>query len=158
MKRMLTLAALLTSSGLACGYIPQDLYQWTDHYARAFGLDPLLVTSVIWVESRYCVSAHSPAGAIGLGQIMPALARENRIDPWDPQSNIYMTAKYLRSRYLTHQDWSLALAAYNAGSGAVLRYGGIPPYKETQQYVSKVLGTYQALKEKYPEGLFPVTP
>ena len=136
----------LQATSFACGYIPQNLNNWTAYYAKGFGLEPELLTALIWVESRYCADAVSPAGAIGLGQLMPATARTLKVDPRDPVQNLYGAAKYLRAQWDTFQDWSLALAAYNAGPDNVRRYGGIPPFPETQNYVRSVLNVYFSIK------------
>ena len=134
---------------MSCEVAPeQSLVDATEHYAAAFGLDPDLVIAVVWIESRYCPDAVSPKGAIGLGQIMPGTAEGLGIDPTDPESNLWGTSKYLRDKYLEWQDWELALAAYNAGSGAVRQYGGIPPYEETQNYVRNVIYVYDHLKSE----------
>ncbi|MBI0446990.1 lytic transglycosylase domain-containing protein [Deinococcus sp. DB0503] len=131
----------------ACGAIPRDLYGWTVYYAGHFGLDPDLLVSLIWVESRFCPRAVSPKGALGLGQLMPGTARELGVEnPFDPRQNLYGAAKYLRQQWNIFKDWPLALAAYNAGPGNVMAAGGVPTLPETQTYVAKVLGTYRALK------------
>ena len=145
-RKYLAIFFLFSSYSFACGYIPQNLYDWTTYYARGFGLDPDLVASVIWIESRYCPKAVSHAGAIGLGQIIPTTAKSLGVNPEIPVENIYGTAKYLRQQWDTFGDWNLALAAYNAGPGAVRKYNGIPPYKETQHYVYYVLWTYSYIK------------
>ena len=139
--KALVLILMLTPS-LACGYIPPDLKAWTEHYARGFGLEPPLLMALVWVESRYCPFVQSPAGAIGLGQLMPATARSLGVDPWNPQANLYGAALYLRQKWEEFGNWELALAAYNAGSATVRKYGGIPPYPETRAYVRRVLEIY----------------
>ncbi len=151
MKRAASLLlTLLFPLGLSCGgSIDPQLLAWARTYASGFGLDEDLVISVIWTESRFCATAVSPKGAIGLGQFMPATAAELGIDPHDPRQNLWATAKYLREKYLEWGDWTLALAAYNAGSGAVRRFGGIPPYPETQHYVREVLRVYDSLKQQH---------
>jgi len=109
--------------------------------ARQFDLAPDLIHAVILAESAYRPKARSPKGAMGLMQLMPATARRLGVDdPWDPAQNILGGAAYLRwllDRY--DGDLDLAVAAYNAGEGAVDRYGRqIPPYEETRNYVEKV--------------------
>ena len=107
--------------------------------ARA-GLDPRLFLALINQESRFNPGAVSPAGAIGLTQLMPGTAADLNVDPRDPWQNLAGGARYLRQQLDTFGDPALALAAYNAGPGAVRRYGGVPPYAETQNYVKAILG------------------
>ena len=98
-----------------------------------------LVRAVIQVESAYNVRARSPKGAMGLMQLMPATARQYAVaDPYDPASNIEAGIKHLKS-LMQRLPVALALAAYNAGEGAVQRFKGIPPYPETRNYVSRIL-------------------
>jgi soluble lytic murein transglycosylase-like protein len=98
-----------------------------------------LVRAVIQVESAYQERARSPKGAMGLMQLMPATAKQYGVkDPYDPASNIEAGIK-LRKGLLQRQPGALALAAYNAGEGAVQRFNGIPPYPETRSYVSRIL-------------------
>lgn len=107
--------------------------------AAAHAVDPNLVRAVIEVESAYRPRARSHKGAMGLMQLMPATAREYGVrNAYDPAENINAGVKHLRS-LLDRFDVRLALAAYNAGAGAVQRFGGIPPYRETREYVQKVL-------------------
>ncbi|MEP2921138.1 lytic transglycosylase domain-containing protein [Sulfitobacter sp.] len=91
-------------------------------------------------ESRWNHKAVSHAGAIGLAQLMPGTAAGLRVDPHVPSQNLDGGARYLRAQYETFGDWRLALAAYNAGPGAVKKYGGIPPYRETKNYVRIIAG------------------
>lgn len=93
----------------------------------------------IEVESAYRQDAVSSAGAIGLGQLMPATARVLDVDPHDPLQNLDGSARYLAMMLETFGDPRLALAAYNAGPDAVRQYGGIPPYRETQNHVARVM-------------------
>jgi len=107
--------------------------------AGVWGVDPELVRAVIEVESAFEPGAVSAKGAMGLMQLMPATARQYGVaDPFDPRSNIEAGTQHLRS-LLDRYDLSLALAAYNAGAGAVERYGGVPPYRETKAYVRRVM-------------------
>ena len=124
---------------------PQELVELA---AVNNGLRPEFVKSVAAAESAYQTGAVSPKGAIGLMQLMPGTAAELGANPHDPVQNADAGAKYLRQLLLKYKDTTdpvrLALAAYNAGPGAVDRYGSIPPYRETQQYVERVLRKYLA--------------
>lgn len=114
----------------------------TDMFERAASLhkvDAGLLRAVAWTESRGRVDALSNKGAIGVMQLMPATAAELGVDPRDAASNIAGGAAYLARQISRFGSVPLALAAYNAGPGAVLRWGGIPPYAETQGYVAQVL-------------------
>jgi soluble lytic murein transglycosylase-like protein len=116
--------------------------------AAATDLDPDFLTAVARTESALNPRAVSPAGAIGLMQLMPATARGLGVDPRDPGQNIMGGARHLRAlldRFDGRID--LALAAYNAGSGAVTRHGGVPPYAETRIYVGRNLDRLAALAE-----------
>jgi soluble lytic murein transglycosylase-like protein len=119
-----------------------DYAQLIERTARRHGLHPELLHAVVRTESAYNPSAVSSAGAIGLMQLMPATAKRFNVqDIWDPEQNMRGGATYLRHLLdLFEQDLRLALAAYNAGENAVMKYGNrIPPYPETQRYVRKVL-------------------
>jgi soluble lytic murein transglycosylase-like protein len=133
-------------------YPPADRKKYHAHVmaaARAFQLEPALIHAVISAESGYNPLARSPKGAKGLMQLMPDTARRYGVDnPLDPRQNIQGGSAYLRDLLtLFGNDLNLALAAYNAGEGAVMEYGHrIPPYRETTQYVPKVLSYYKRYK------------
>lgn len=116
--------------------------------AQHYGLEPALLKALVAVESSFNDKARSPANARGLAQVLPSTARGVGLQ--DPETNLYQAelglaagAAYLRQMWFEFRDWPLALAAYNAGPGAVRKHKGIPPYKETQAYVPLVLGLYQ---------------
>ena len=124
--------------------------RYQDHPAlEVVGLSPKQWTAffqaLIRVESAYNPSAVSPKGATGLAQLMPATAQSLGVDINDPMQNLDGGARYLLDQLTRFNSLSLALAAYNAGPAAVERYGGIPPYAETQAYVRRVLAEYEHL-------------
>ncbi|NLW90063.1 MAG: lytic transglycosylase domain-containing protein [Syntrophomonadaceae bacterium] len=116
--------------------------------SEKYGVDENIIQAVIQQESSFNARAVSSCGAQGLMQLMPATARALGVnDPFDAEQNILAGTKYLREKLDEFGgNLSLALAAYNAGSGAVRKYAGIPPYQETQNYVAKIMKSidYQA--------------
>jgi soluble lytic murein transglycosylase-like protein len=108
--------------------------------ARRYQLDAALIRAVILTESAFDPFAVSTAGALGLMQLMPALAAELGVeDPFDPRENVMGGVRYLRQLLEAHDgDLALALASYNAGPGNVARYGGVPPFPETRSYIRKI--------------------
>lgn len=124
----------------ATQYSSQDVASLVKHYSKMYTLDENLVNAVILAESDFDPNAVSPAGARGLMQLMPGTAADMGVtNPFDPAQNIAGGTQYLAKMLaLFNNDLELALAAYNAGPNAVMRYGGIPPYQETQHYVRAV--------------------
>ena len=109
--------------------------------SQAHGVDPMLVRALIQVESNYRPRAKSNKGAMGLMQLMPSTARQYKVrNPYDPTANIAAGVKHLKG-LIDRMDGAIdmALAAYNAGEGAVKKFNGIPPYRETRNYVSRIL-------------------
>ena len=118
---------------------PKQITDLVEQSARAHNVDPLLVHSMIKVESNYDPQAVSVKGAQGLMQLAPATARMLGVsDSFDPEQNIEAGVKYLKYLQGVYKDDRLALAAYNAGPGAVEKYKQIPPYQETRDYVERV--------------------
>lgn len=112
--------------------------------AQRHEIDPALVDAVIRAESGYNLAAVSPKGAAGLMQLMPSTARRlGARDRFDPAENVEAGIRYLKSLREQFGDDRLALAAYNAGEGAVMRHGGVPPYRETIEYVRRVEQLYR---------------
>jgi soluble lytic murein transglycosylase-like protein len=115
--------------------------EMVDRVAARVGLNQRLARAVVQIESNWDSRAVSSKGAMGLMQIMPVIAQEYSVDdPFDPEKNLEAGMRHLRN-LLEHygNDSMRALAAYNAGQGAVSRYGGVPPYQETRDYVQRVL-------------------
>jgi soluble lytic murein transglycosylase-like protein len=134
-------------SGTVSKVVDEAVSEYVDEAAERYQVDPLLVRSLIEVESNYNPLAISPKGARGLMQLMPQTARRLAVkDSFDALQNIDGGVRYLK--YLLtvfgDQDPRLALAAYNAGEGAVMRHGGVPPYPETKQYIKRVGKKYEA--------------
>ena len=129
----------------------KKLLRWVNVYSRKYGLDPRLVYALIEQESRFNPCAQSPKGAQGIMQIMPDTQKFLGLaDPFDPERSIAAGTKYLRNMLDRFHTEVMALAAYNAGPGAVAKHGGVPPYDETKDYVLKVVDRYFYLRQRYP--------
>ncbi|WP_101066329.1 lytic transglycosylase domain-containing protein [Roseovarius salinarum] len=109
--------------------------------AQRHGVPADLFLRLVQQESAWRPTAESHKGAIGLAQLMPDTARRLRVDPHDPYENLDGGARYLATQYRRFGSWRLALAAYNAGPEAVRKHGGIPPYRETRNYVRIIMGS-----------------
>ena len=123
----------------------EDIDHLIETYSEKNGLDSAFVKAVIKIESGFQPKVTSSCGAMGLMQLMPATANSMGVkDAYDPEQNIAGGTKYLKGLLDRFGgDKSLALAAYNAGPNAVAKYNGIPPYKETQNYVKNIMSMYQ---------------
>lgn len=140
-------AVAATPPAIARGAIPRFRGSYRGEYleparaaARRHGIPEDLFLRLVQQESGWNPRAVSHAGARGLAQLMPETARLLSVDPDDPRQNLEGGARYLRMMHDRYGNWRLALAAYNAGPGAVDQYGGIPPYRETRDYVRIILG------------------
>ncbi|WP_298801787.1 lytic transglycosylase domain-containing protein [uncultured Lentibacter sp.] len=109
--------------------------------AQKHGVPVDLFLRLVQQESGWNAKARSHKGALGLAQLMPGTARALRVNPHDPYENLDGGARYLKTQYQEFGSWRLALAAYNAGPGAVKKYGGVPPFKETRNYVKVIWGS-----------------
>ena len=126
-----------------------DIDELIDAFGEKYDIDSDFIKAIIKQESGFNANATSKKGAMGLMQLMPKTAESlGVIDAYNPSENIEGGVKYLKSlleKYDNNKE--MALAAYNAGPGAVKKYGGIPPYKETQNYINAIMGTYNKVKE-----------
>lgn len=134
-------AQLVTGSMNSSIQFSPEVESQIDDAAARYGVDPNLAKAVAWQESRGKQSAVSSVGALGIFQLMPSTAAGLGVDPTIQSQNIDGGVKYL-SQLLTkyNGDTTLALAAYNAGPGNVAKYGGVPPFSETQAYIAAILG------------------
>jgi len=128
----------------------ESQYAFVPQLARDAGVDPALILAVIAVESSYAQLKLTDRGGIGPMQITPVAARDMGIEDLtyllSDTVNVQTGTRYLQKMMQRFGDWRLALAAYNAGPGAVTRHKGVPPYRETQAYVKQVMWWYLALK------------
>ncbi|MEP0266570.1 lytic transglycosylase domain-containing protein [Dokdonia sp.] len=107
--------------------------------AMQYGIPVEIGVWQLWQESRYKTDVVSSAGAIGIAQFIPAAAQDYKVDPYDVDSSIDGWGRYMQSLYKRFGRWDHALAGYNAGPGNVIKYKGVPPFKETQHYVEYIL-------------------
>ena len=124
----------------------ESIYKTVMYFSNKYKVSSDLIFAILDQESNYNYKDSSSAGAIGLMQIIPATANYLKINPYNSTQNIEGGVRYFKEMLDKYQKPSLALAAYNAGPGAVDKYNGIPPYKETTNYVSKISKIYQNLK------------
>lgn len=133
-------------------YTKNDVMDLVDTYADVFGIPRRVAHALVKQESGYQPHVASKAGAYGPCQLMPATAKNLGVDSKDPAQNVWGGMKYLSAQFQSFGNWGLALAAYNAGPGAVNKYKGIPPYPETQNYVRNIL----KMAGFSPSGVYPV--
>jgi len=138
--------SLASVSGLKGNPSVEEIKKKIVQEAERQGLCPYLALSVARQESEFKCNARSCAGAIGLFQLMPQTARELNVNPYNVDQNIKGGIKYLKMMKNQFGSTQLALAAYNAGPGAVQKYGGVPPYRETRQYVRLIMKFYNQYK------------
>ena len=126
---------------------PKDIDEIVSEIATKFSIESSLVKAIILAESNCNPLAVSRKGAQGLMQLMPSTAKDMKVtNAFDPRENILGGVKYIKGLLASYGDLKLALAAYNAGPGAVQKYAGIPPYRETINYVERVIGYYYKFK------------
>ena len=118
---------------------PAELEPMISVAAEKYGVPAAVIKGIIRAESGFRTNAVSRVGAKGLMQLMPGTAHALGVDPMSPEQNIDGGTRYIKQQIDKFGNLEHALAAYNAGSGAVQRYGGVPPYKETRRYVAEVL-------------------
>lgn len=131
------------ASIMAASPSTEMLWPRIDAQALRHGLSPSLLRAVAWQESRGRPAALSRKGALGIMQLMPGTAAAMGVDPHDPDDNLRGGALYLRRQLDRFGSVPLALAAYNAGPGAVARFGGVPPFRETRSYVAAIMARWQ---------------
>jgi soluble lytic murein transglycosylase-like protein len=132
------------------------LQRLIEYYGDYYQVDPVLVKLIMEQESGYDPFALSPTGAMGLMQLMPDTAWMLGVDdPWDPEENIEGGVRYFAQQMDRFGRVELALAAYNAGPGAVEKWGGVPPYPETVEYVTNIMGRYLSESESVPVDVEP---
>jgi len=119
---------------------PDRFFDFATRMAERYDIPQQVFHNLIAAESNWDPVAVSYRGAVGLTQLMPSTAVQLGVNPWNALQNMEGGARYLRQQHDRFGTWELALAAYNAGPGTVERYGGVPPYEETQNYVKKILG------------------
>ncbi len=127
---------------------PKSVDEIIGEISRKFDIDAALVKAIVTVESNCDPHAVSRKGAQGLMQLMPSTSKKLKVDkPFDPRENIIGGVQYIKGLLASYGDLRLALAAYNAGPGAVKKHDGIPPYRETINYVKKVIENYKRFKK-----------
>lgn len=146
--RRMSMGSAVSMRGFTTGDSEVDSY--IEDSSRRYNIDPLLIYSQMHQESSFKLRALSPKGARGLMQLMPATAARFGVrNIFDPRQNIDAGVRYMRWLLDTfNQDLELALAGYNAGEGAVMKYGNrIPPYKETREYVRRITARYSSVSD-----------
>ena len=138
-----TLPRFVSARSFRPGRLLDGVREIIERVAEALRMNPKVIEAVSMVESGGNQAVVSPSGAIGVMQLMPGTARGLGVNPYDTEENIYGGALYLRTQLEQFGSLPLALAAYNAGPGAVQEYEGVPPYKETQNFIKRVMSVLE---------------
>lgn len=135
-----------TANSAHAAQSPQDVQKAIVSTALKMGVDPFVALSIAKLESNFNPNKRSPSGAVGLFQLMPDTARRLGVNPHTQDGNIKGGIMYYQMMYKKYGSMDLALAAYNAGPGNVARYKGVPPFKETKAFISRIKQEYYVLK------------
>lgn len=151
-KLMATLFACLalvfsTANAVQAAQSPEEVQKAIVKTALKMGADPFVALSIAKLESNFNPNKKNPSGAVGLFQLMPDTARRLGVNPYTQDGNIKGGIMYYQMMYKKYGSMDLALAAYNAGPGNVARYNGVPPFRETKAFISRIKQEYNTMKQ-----------